>query len=286
MDKSKIENVVEFINTKLEAELGTKLESVYLVGSYPQGAISLARPDINWLLIWKNFISGEELWQLGAILTSAISSFEDDFAVRPEFRPFKFSYPVNDTGSKDEVFVNITFAFAATTEEEFKRVNSSIPEYVFDGFKSSRKLILGKDILANMNFATTKQSILNSARDKIMFHHKIQLDRVPLTYHQEKQASLIFNEALSHGKNLLYFAVEILMSDEELANKDYLKLYGEKGKLLNYVKDRLPEAEESATQILEAREHYPEWKNQRNRAKEIYLASSRLALILLREVTR
>ncbi|MBU1111084.1 hypothetical protein KKB83_05725 [Patescibacteria group bacterium] len=286
MDKSKIENVVEFINTKLKAELGAKLESVYLVGSYPQGAISLARPDINWLLIWKNFISGEGLWQLGTILTSAISSFENDFTVRPEFRPFKFSCPVNDTGSKDEVFVSIAFAFAATTEEKFKKVNSSIPEYVLDGFKASRKLVLGNDILANMNFVTTKQSILNSARDKIMSHHKIQLDRVPLTYHQEKQTSLIFNEAFSHGKNLLYFAVEILMSDEELARKDYLKLYGEKGKLLSYIKAHLPEAEESAIRILEAREHYPEWKNQGNRAKEIYLASSKLANILLREITR
>ena len=96
--------------------------------------MSESRPDINWLLVWKEQPKGEEIWALGEILTDVILEFADEFNVRPEFRPFKFSRPLKTTGK--DVFVNISNVVFADGEA-FKQKNSYIPEYVFLGFKKS-----------------------------------------------------------------------------------------------------------------------------------------------------
>lgn len=281
INKSLIKELVDYFNKKLKSNFKDRLESAYLVGSYPLGKVSLARPDINWLLIWKGFITGEDNWKLGELLTSTIDSFQDKFVVRPEFRPFKFAYPVKK--GKDEVFVNIASAFSADSAEGFKKKNSFIPEYVFAGFKDSRKLIFGKDILADIEFKVTKQEIQASAREKIVSHHKIQLDRVPLVYHLERDIDLVFNEALSHGKNLVYFAVELLMTEEELEKRNFFNLFRDKRQLLNFFKERLPKVEGAVSIIMESKEHYPEWKIDKRRAKKLFLASSELTRILLKK---
>jgi len=119
MELAVVQDVEEWINHQLISKLGDTLQSIYLVGSYPSGKVSLNRPDINWLLVWKGFVSGIDLWTLGEILTSTIEKFRQGVVIRPEFRPFKFSYPIER--GKDECFVNITVVSGAATTEDFKK---------------------------------------------------------------------------------------------------------------------------------------------------------------------
>jgi len=152
--KKKIDELVNFLNTEIKKVLGDRLDSAYIVGSYTRGNISLTRPDINWLLIHKNPIQDDTRWKLGEILTNTIDHFIDDFVVRPEPRPFKFSYPVK---RGDEIFVNFSIVTNASSSEEFKRKNFFLPEYVFEGYKASANLIFGKDILKEIDFKVTKK---------------------------------------------------------------------------------------------------------------------------------
>lgn len=276
--KKGIDKLVNFINLEIKKKLGDRLESAYIVGSYTQGKISLSRPDINWLLVHKNPIQDDSRWKLGEILTEAIDKFIDDFVVRPELRPFKFSYPIK---KGQEVFVNISIVTHASSPDNFKRINNFIPEYVFEGFKVTRSLIFGKDILKGINFQVSKRSIHADAINKIA-SHKIQLDRIPLAYHLKRDLDLIFNESLSHGKNLLLFGVELLMSDAELKQRKFLDIYGNLTKLVNFYKTRFPEALNYVQEILNAKENFENWKSKPDKVKALYLASSGFSELLFK----
>ena len=268
-----IESLVSTINSHIEQKLGGKLETIYLVGSYTSSKISESRPDINWLLVWKEQPKGEDIWILGEILTEVVLAFEGDFNVRPEFRPFKFSHPIKNTGK--DVFVNISnVVFGAGNE--FKQKNGYIPDYVFLGFKKSRKLVFGRDVLENIEFDITSEQIRSSAVQKIT-SHKIQLDRIPLAYNLDKEIPLIYNETLSHAKSLLYFALEIAMSDEELRQEKFLELFHDREKLADFVAEKFPEISKLTSVILDSKENYEDWKSDVEKTKTLYLAAMGLA---------
>ncbi|MGD8744530.1 MAG: hypothetical protein PVJ52_02975 [Candidatus Woesebacteria bacterium] len=272
--------MVDFINQRIEGKIGERLESIYLVGSYTKGKISHSRPDINWLLIHKEPIKDNSRWILGEILTDVIDEFENEFVVRPELRPFKFSYPIK---RGKEVFINISIVSSASSSDEFKKRNSFIPEYVFEGFKQSRKLVSGKDVLKNINFQVSKKAIHDSAKGKIA-SHKVQLDRVPLVYHLKKDVDLVFNESLSHGKNLIYFGVELLMSDKELKKGNYLDIFHNDKKLLQFYNNRYPEVADLVKKILKSKKHFEEWKSDYSKAKEVYLTVSSFSKLLFEKI--
>lgn len=278
--KKDIDRLVTFINQEIKNNLGNGLESIYLVGSYAKGKISLSRPDINWLLIHKEPIEDDSRWKLGEILTETIDKFIGDFVVRPELRPFKFSHPIKKGKA---VFVNLSIVSSASSPNEFKKKNSFIPEYVFEGFKASRKLVFGKDVLKNIDFQVSKKAIQAGAMGKII-SHKVQLDRIPLAYHLKRDVDLVFNESLSHGKNLLYFGVELLMSDKELKEKRFFEIFHDNEQLLKLYKTRFPEATDLVKKILEAKDHFEKWKSDPKKAKEIYLATSRFLNLLFRKI--
>lgn len=279
--REKIDELVNFLNTEIKRELGDRLESSYIVGSYTKGNISLTRPDINWLLIHKDPVQDITRWKLGEVLTNTIDHFISDFVVRPEPRPFKFSYPVKR--GKNEVFVNFSIATNAPSPEEFKRKNFFLPEYVLEGFKASRGLIFGSDVLKKINFEVTKKSIHEDAPNKISAH-KIQLDRIPMVYHFKRDVDLIFNETLSHGKNLLYFGVELLMSEDDLKQRKFLDVFNNSEKLIDFYKARFPEALNYAEEILAAKENFEARKNDIEMARNLYLAVSSFSESLYKKV--
>jgi len=273
LQKEKIDQAVAYINDQIKQKFETRLESIYLVGSYPMGIISSTRPDVDWLLIWKEKIGGEDRWELGKILSKTINEFEHEFTVRPEFRPFKYSYPIKKT--EYDLFVNLSNAYAAHDSATFKKLNPRIPDYVFAGFQSSRQLVFGTDLLKNIEFEVSVEDIIETGRHRLTTH-KIQLDRIPLTYHLQKEIDLIYNEALSHGKNLMYFGVEMLMSDAELREKLFLDVLRNNDKILQFYKARLPEVVANVETVMTSKEKYPHWKYEKPKAKALYLAAHEL----------
>lgn len=277
-NKDDLDNLANYVNEEIIKLLSPKIESLYLVGSYTTGNISLNRPDINWLLIHKDPVEDESRWIIGEIFTKTIDKFIDIFVVRPELRPFKFSYPIK---RGEDVFINLSIITDAPTKQEFIRKNSFLPEYVLDGYKSSKKLVFGNDILGNISFEVNKENIWSSAMEKII-SHKVQLDRIPLAYHLQKDVDLVYNEALSHGKNLIYFAVELLMSEEELKEKQYIKMFQDKDKMSEFLKSRNPELYALSEILSDAKESYENSKFDPEKAKEVYLTSSKVANLLLK----
>lgn len=272
--RARIGELTDYLNTEIQARLGDRIETVMYLGSYALGRVSLARPDINYVLIWKERATADDYLTLGEILSKAIHKFLDYFVVRPEFRPFKFGYPAER--GKQDVFVNISCLNMADQANNF-----FLPEYVLDGFKHSRKMVFGSDIFAEMEFQVTKQSILNSAMQKLA-SHKIQLDRVPLVYDIETDIDLIFNESLDHGKNLAYFGVEVVMSDEQIRAKEYLPIIGDKRELLEFYRQHFPKPTISALEtLLDSRDNFTRWKTDRKRTFDVYKAAFLLHGVLV-----
>ena len=98
----------------------------------------------------------------------------------------------------------------------------------------------------------------------------------------KNDVDLIFNESLSHGKNLVYFGIELLMTERELKNKEYLNIYGSSKKILDYYEKRFPEAYNCVKNILSSKEHYDEWKNEYKRTKSLYLYTEKFSELLFR----
>jgi hypothetical protein len=216
-------------------------------------------------------------------LTRAIDEFEHEFTVRPEFRPFKFSYPIKST--PDDVFINITNVLTATSATEFKRKNPSIPDYIAAGFKSSRMLIFGFDVLKEMRFEVTTDDILETGMQRIL-SHKVQLERVPLTYHINQETYLIYNEALSHGKNLMYFGIEMFMTNDELEQNKFLEIFRSEPMIVEFYTKRFDYALEHVNVILESKKQYPVWKYDVGKSKAVYFAAYNLAEMLLDEMRK
>jgi len=262
---SKIDSLVDFFNSEFQTKLGKRLETVMIVGSYAQGKLSLDRPDINYVIIWKERGTADDYLELGKILADSIQKFLEDFVVRPEFRPYKFSYPAK---RKDkEVFVNIS-----CLNYFDKHNNFFIPDFVLDGFYQTRKIIFGYDVLANIDITVTKKSVVKNAIAKLS-SHKVQLDRIPLVYNINKDSDLIFNESLDHGKNLAYFGVELLMTDKQIRDKEYLTIINDKQKLKEFYSRCCPPALASINTILNSRNNYEKWKNDKIKAIEVYKAA-------------
>src|SRR3989304_7546957 len=263
---SKIEDLTKFLSEEINSKLGKRVHSLMYVGSYAKGKISKSRPDINYVLIWEVRGTADDYLTLGKILTEATSKFLKHFVIRPEFRPFKFGYPIQR--KMYEVFINISCLNSVDNNQKF-----FLPDYVLDGFKHSRKMIFGTDVFGNMEFNVTKQGLLAGAMQKLA-SHKIQLDRIPLVYNLDKDIDLVFNESLDHGKNLAYFGVEVAMSEEEIKKKDYLTVIEDKSRLLEFYEQGFPPPATAALKIiLDSRDHYREWKNDWGHAVEVYKAA-------------
>lgn len=266
MEKEKIDNVVNYLIEILKKKLGMRLESINLIGSYALGKVSLDRPDVNLILFFKGWATAEDYIEFGKILYEVVNKFKDEFSVRLEFRPFRFVYPI--VRGKLELFINPLLLNTAEKDRNF-----NLDPQFLDGAKATRKVVYGTDVLGDMEFEITKENV----RKGITFLFpmiKIQLDRAPLVYDINKDPDLLFNEALAQGKLMSYHAVEIAMSDEDLKEKKYAELIADKAKLLQFIKERYDEDTANALDtILKARENYSAWKNDKNKAIDVYKAA-------------
>lgn len=281
LDINKVNDLVEFINTNLSTKFSKNISALYLVGGYSINFFNSSRPDIDWLVIWDTHPTSEMLWELGLILTDGIDKFEPFFTVKPEFRPFNFTYAIKKT--EHDVFVNFSQAYAGSNQREFEFLNDHIPVYVLAGFQASRNLVLGTDILKDYHFNITSELIMSHAYTKIM-SHKVLLDRIPLTYHLHKETDLVFNASMSHFKKLLYYLIEMFMTDSELAERKFLEVFHHYPNQYNFFKERDPDVLPVLEFINQAKTQYPIWKYDKSKAKEVYLATENLSYLMLTKV--
>ncbi|MCK4634253.1 MAG: hypothetical protein KAT37_00085 [Candidatus Aenigmarchaeota archaeon] len=266
-----VEEVAKGFESKCKDKLGERLESLYITGSYAFGKISLDRPDVNFLLIIKERTSPQDYLLIGEICREIVKDFEDRCSVRLEFRPFRFINP--KTKSDCEIFLNPIIQ----SVEEIKNRGCIFNKWFTEGLKSANKLLYGKDFLKTLEVGEiTKEDIFHGALFDLAFF-TIPLSRAPAQYGKE-DSDLLFNEALTSGKMMCYLGIEIAMTEEELAKKEYTNYIKNKETIADFYKERYgEEAAELVNKIFDARENYLTYKNERKKAEEIFDAALRMA---------
>lgn len=256
-------------------KLGERLESFYLVGSYAFGKISLDRPDINFLLIFKDRATSDNFLTLAEILRDVIKNFKEKALVRPEFRPFKSIYP---KFRRDyEVLLNPIIMNMADKDLP---VPFNYPKYFLEGIKNSRRLLFGEDVLADIEIGEiTRQHIQEWMMRDILFC-EIPLARAPVQY-DEDEYDLFFNEVLSAAKIFVSWGIEIAMSDEELAEKKYVYYIEDKEKMVEFYKERYGEdVAQMVEKVLDARKNYLKYRNDEKKVEEMFGIALNLAGVL------
>lgn len=275
MDKKFLINEVSKSFEELcKKRLKDRLNSLYIVGSYAFGKISMDRPDINFLLILKNKSTSKDYLIIGRICQEVVKNFQNKCSVRIEFRPFRYIYP--KIKRDYDVFLNPIIQ----SVDEIKNKGFIFNKWFTEGLKSANKLLYGEDFLKTIEVGKiTKQNVFQGAFLDLAFF-TIPLSRAPAQY-DKNESDLLFNESLTNGKNICYLGIEVAMTNEELANKKYIEYIKNKETIADFYKERYGiEASELVKKIFDAREHYLTYKKDPKKAREIFDAALKIGEII------
>lgn len=262
--RSLVDEVAKTFEKVSKKELGERLESLYVIGSYAFGKISLDRPDLNFLLILKEDATPEDHLKIGEICREMVRIFEDKCSVRIEFRPFRYIYP---KVRKDyDIFLNPIIQ----SVKEIKSKGFIFTKWFTEGLKNANKLLYGEDFLNTIEVGEiTKQDIFQGAIFDLSFF-TIPLTRAPAQYGKE-EFDLLFNEAMTNAKNMCYLGIEVAMSEEELKNKEYTNYIENKDTIRDFYRERYGEqVAELVGKVFNARENYLKFKKDSKKAEEMF----------------
>jgi hypothetical protein len=266
--------VADACQNSIIVQLSERLESLYSVGSYAFGKIALDKPDLNCLLILKGYASPKDYLAIGKICRNLMDDFKDKCSVRVEFRPFRYIY----SGPTDlyEIFLNPII----TSTQEIASRGFIFTKWFTQGLKESNRLLHGRDFLTSITVSDiSRGDLVQGALFDLPFF-TIPLTRAPAQYGND-ESELLFNEALTNGKNMCYLGLEIAMTEQELKARDYLKYIKDKGTISGFYKERYgDEAGQLVAKIFDAREHYLEYRKDRAKAEEIFSTALRIANLL------
>lgn len=259
--KKDLDKMLNELFAELKKQMGKNLKGITLTGSYVTGKFSPSRPDINFFLFIGPNPPAKTCLALGKVLTWLIEKYDGKFAIRPEFRPFKYPYPTAKKGL--EVFINPLLADLAEKDAD-PPFGISVP--VLNGMSAVRKVTFGPDFLGNLDLTFGKEVIIKSAlRDLSIF--KLQLMRAPSAYNLNRDYQLLFNESLICGKMAIGWGIEVASSDEELKSGAHLKYIKNRKETIDYYKKYYDEKTAKSVEIiLEARDKYDSWKKDKQKA--------------------
>jgi len=266
-----VEEVADSFVGLCKQKLNARIESLYAVGSYAFGKMSMDRPDLNFLLILSEYATPSDYLVIGEICREIPKDFRKHCSVRVEFRPFRYIYP--KIRSSYDVFLNPIIV----STNEIRMRGMIFSKWFTEGMKGTNKLLFGKDFLPSVSVGTiSKQDIFQGALFDLPFF-TIPLTRAPAQY-DDDECDLLFNEALTNGKNICYLGIEIAMNENELKEKKYLNYIENKETIADFYNEHYgKEASKIVATIFEAREHYLEYKNCREKADEMFDCALRIA---------
>lgn len=263
--QQKLDELINDLSSLLKERIGGSCEGLTLVGSCAVGKMSLARPDIGIFLPLKKGTSPDVFLSIGEIFTELIEKYKGTFAIRPEFRPFKFSYPLN---KKDlEVFISGSIVRIEEKDLEFP---FGIPKNVLAGMRRARKVLWGQDILEEIDTSVDKAYLVKASfRDVGMF--RLQLSLTPSIYNLNTDYDMLFSEALNWGKMATRWGIAVAATEEETKSGEYLSKFANLQDMIPFYEERYGlEIAKSVEVILEARDKYDQWKNDKEKAYFVY----------------
>jgi len=266
--KDIIDKIVSEIVDELKLEIGDKLESIMLFGSYTQGKISLERPNVNMLIITKENVSGDEYLKIGRIFYKVAENYKNYFSIKIDSLPFRFGFSENSNKTELVLSPNIS-----SITEKNQIPAFGIPHNVLDGIKKSRKVAFGSDSLSEIDTKYTKEQLIQWALFDVGLLFRNQLIRAPLSYDIDKNLNQFVNESLQIGKMALFWGAEIFIDEAGFKSGKYMELINNKEKMIEFYQNIDRGLVDAAKIILEARQHFQEYKTNREKAFELYNAA-------------
>ncbi|MFH0987147.1 MAG: hypothetical protein V1911_03835, partial [Candidatus Micrarchaeota archaeon] len=251
--------------------LGKRLESFYIFGSYAFGKVSLDRPDINLLFIFKEKAGPKDFLKIGELCRETADKFQDKCSVRFEFRPFRYLYP--KVKREYDIFINP----AITDMASIQATGVVFQKWFTEGLKNANKLVHGSDVLKTIKVGdvTTEDLMKFGMMDLLFF--QLPLERAPAQY-GKSESEFLLNESLCNAKNIAYLGIEMAMTDGELKQKKYVEYIQDKQKMIDFYKERYgAELSKKVAKVLDARDNYIKYKNSRAKAEEIFGIALELA---------
>lgn len=269
--RQKINNLTDDFCHSVRERLENYAEGLTLIGSCALNKIHLTRPDIGFFLLLKENASANVYLALGEIVTELQEKYKGAFCLRPEFRPFKTSYPIYKEGT--DVWLSGSVAKVGEGNEAFP---FGVPKTVLAGMQQARKVIFGKDFLKGIDTSLGKDYILSVVPREIDMY-KLQLSLAPLVYNLNKDIALLFDEAVSLGKQAIRNGVWFVATETEITGGTCPKLFINLRKTLPFYKNRYGgQIAQFVRVILDARDHYHEWKANREETYKVFIASNSL----------
>lgn len=270
-----MDDMVDEFLQDLRTSIGDHIRSLCVVGSYVLKRVSKSHPDVNIFLCLKHDAPSEVYLRIGEILTKTIRNYSDYFTVRPDFRPYRFPYPL-DKG-KPEVFLNLIIVDDAEVTGDFP---FGLPKNFLNGIKQSRRLEFGEDILRDMDLSFDRKYLLKMAYQYIDIF-SFQLVRIPLSFDIDRDFDQILNESMICGKMLAYLGVELAQSDKELASGEHARYIEDKRRMIDFYRLRYGKnAADAVKFILEARDNYDRWKRSKEKALKTFGNAVEISRIL------
>ncbi|EKD49521.1 MAG: hypothetical protein ACD_63C00115G0008 [uncultured bacterium] len=268
--KQTVDEVFNCFTDAFKKKFEGQLAALYVVGSYPLGKMSYDRPDLNFVVVLEG-IDPEDHLLLGEVFKGAMKKFDEKVGIHPYFMPVRFIYP--ERRHDYNVFVS------AVLLDRSKRDLSlpfGITRWVLQGYVNSRRLLAGKDIFEEVQLpAIKKKDLLERSLIDLEFF-RLPLEKAPVQY-RENEHDLLLGESIALGRAVVFLGVEIAMTEDELAKKEYLKFFEDHSLFEKFYKKRYdPETAHDVVLILDARKKFLKYKGDKAKVIAVYESALRL----------
>ena len=252
---------------RCEARLGEYLEAMYLFGSYAFGKISLDIPDVNYLLVLKEGVSPEVFLENGRIVMELCNEFKDVATVMPECRPNRYIYPLVKGADLD-----ITLC---TQYVRMESRHGPVPfgwGWVLQGALSSRKMLFGKDVLADVHQPPPTTDYIKTYFPATFSHIWLPLERAPLQYRLPEDSFLLLHESHKVAQMAsIGFGVPLALTDAERKHTSWVTFAENKHLLVEFYEERYgADAARDVAMMLKIRECWREYRRDGGKALEMY----------------
>jgi hypothetical protein len=263
--KKIIDSVVNDFVEKIISQLGEKIESIFIAGSYATGKYSFQCPNVNLYVVSKSNKSSELFIPISKIFHEIRKKFSGEINVVADLRPYRFAYFKPKKGA---ITLSIRINLFDMKDQD---KNFLVPDYVLRGWFSSEKVLYGSDVLKGLKIKVSKDSNILNQKRFILLIVMQQLKHIPLSYDWEEEHELLFYESYEFAKYILSEGLLLKMNEKEIEECLDVQIYDNKEKFVDFYSQRYGEqAGMLARKILGARDHYLEWKDDLNKAIEMY----------------
>jgi len=144
--------------------------------------------------------------------------------------------------------------------------------WVFASIWESRKLIFGTDILAGVRLPPLTKDYVRAHFLEAFLPIWPTLESAPCQYKLPEESQLLMHESRKVAQMAsIGFGVTLALSEQELADKSWLKYVTDKEQLVRFYRERYDEAAaQDVATMLDAREHWQAQKNDPEAALRMY----------------